>query len=107
MSHTKEELNKLSLVEIKLLCKQYRLARTGTKGNLIKSILDLEKPTPVTINIPTEYKPPKGKKVIGVKSGDQEKLIQVGKLREKNKVQNLYYSMGVHYFLVDKEFQFI
>lgn len=107
MSHTKEELNKLSLVEIKLLCKQYRLARSGTKAKLIKSILDLEKPVPITINIPTEYKPPKGKKVIGLKLDEQDKRVQLGKLREKNKVTDLYYSMGVHYYLVDKDFQFI
>jgi hypothetical protein len=107
MSHTREELNKLSLVELKLLCKEYQLARTGTKSQLIKSILDLEKPVPITVHIPTEYKPPQGKKVIGLKIDEKEKRIQLGKEREKGKVQTLYYSMGVHYYLVEKDFQFV
>lgn len=107
MSHTKEELNKLSLVEIKLLCKQYRLKRTGTKTQLIKSILDSEKEDPIVVSIPKEYKPPKGKKVIGLKMDEKDKRFQLGKEREKNRVQTLYYSMGVHYYLVDKDFEFV
>lgn len=107
MEHTRENLNKLSLVEIKLICKEYNLHRTGTKSVLIKRILDFTKPIPITINIPTEYKPPKGQKVIGVLLTDSEKHKQIGKLREKNKVKDLYYSMGAHYYLVDKEFQFV
>jgi len=107
MEHTKENLQKLSLVEIKLICKGYGLHRTGTKSKLIKSIVDFLKPEPIKVNLPTEYKPPKGKKVVGVILGESDKSIQIGKLREKNNVQTLYYSMGVHYYLVDKEFQFV
>ena len=44
MEHTRENLNKLSLVEIKLICKEYNLHRTGTKSVLIKRILDFIKP---------------------------------------------------------------
>ena len=38
---------------------------------------------------------------------ENEKRIQIGKLREKNNVKELYYSMGVHYYEVDKDFNFI
>lgn len=107
MSHTKEELKKLSLVEIKLLCKEYRLGRTGTKTQLINSILDLEKPSPEIVSLPKDFKPPKGKKVIGLKLSEHDKRVQLGKLREKNKVVDLYYSMGCHYYLVDKDFNFV
>lgn len=107
MTYTKEELNKLSLVELKLICKEYRLHRTGTKSNLIKSILDSEKEDPIIVSIPKEYKPPKGKKVIGLKIDEKEKRFQLGREREKNKVQTLYYSMGVHYYLVDNDFEFV
>lgn len=107
MEHTRENLKKLSLVEIKLICKEYSLHRTGTKTKLINSILDFIKPVPVTVSLPTEYKPPKGKKVIGIMMGESDKRKQIGKLREKNKVKDLYYSMGVHYYEVDKDFNFI
>lgn len=107
MEHTRENLKKLSLVEIKLICKEYSLPRTGTKTVLINSIVDFNKPIPVTINLPTEYKSPKGQKVIGLMMGDNEKRVQLGKFREKNNVRELYYSMGVHYYEVDKDFNFI
>jgi len=107
MEYTREELNKLSLVEIKLLCKELHLERTGTKAKLIKSIVDFMKPEPEIISIPKEYKPPTGKKIIGLKMSEHDKRVQIGKLREKGKVQDLYYSMNAHYYLVDKEFQFI
>jgi hypothetical protein len=107
MEHTRENLKKLSLVEIKLICKEYSLHRTGTKTKLINSILDFIKPVPVTVSLPTEYKPPKGKKVIGIMMGESDKRKQIGKLREKNKVKDLYYSMSVHYYEVDKDFNFI
>jgi len=107
MAYTREELNKLSLVELKIICKEYNLHRSGTKSTLIKSILDLEKPEPVKVHIPTEYKPPKDKKVIGLKIDEKEKRIQLSKEREKGRVLDLYYSMGVHYYLVSKDFNFV
>ena len=107
MEHTKENLKKISLVEIKLICKEYGLHRSGTKTSLINSIVDFNNPTPVTVNLPTEYKSPKGKKVVGLMISENEKRIQIGKLREKNNVKELYYSMGVHYYEVDKDFNFI
>tara|TARA_R110000803_G_scaffold90401_3_gene157721 strand:- start:5289 stop:5612 length:324 start_codon:yes stop_codon:yes gene_type:complete len=107
MEHTKEELKKLSLFEIKLICKRYNLKRTGTKSILINSILSYLKPNPVVINIPTEYKLPKDKKIIGLKLDEPNKRTQLGKLREKQIIKELYYSMGVNYYLVDKDFEFI
>jgi hypothetical protein len=104
MIHTKEQLSKLSLVEIKQICKKYFLNISGTKSALIKSILDLEKPEPEILNIPKEYKPPQGKKVIGIKMSDHDKNVQIGRLREKNEIRSLYYSMGCNYYLVDKDF---
>lgn len=107
MEHTRENLKTLSLVEIKQICKGYSLRITGTKTKLINSILNYTKEPGVTINLPTEHKSPTGKKVIGVIMGDHEKSVQLGKLREKNNVKTLYYSMGVHYYEVDKDFKFI
>jgi len=107
MKYTREDLKKLSLVELKVICKDLHLIRTGTKSELVKIILEATKPEPTVVSIPKEYKPPKGKKVIGLKLNEQDKLSQIGRLREKGKVVNLYYSMGVHYYLVDKDFEFI
>ena len=107
MEYTKEELKKLSLFEVKLICKGYNLNRSGTKTVLINSIISYLKPIPIVINIPTEYKLPKGKKIIGLKIEESDKRIQLGKLREKRKIKELYYSMGAHYYLVDKDFEFI
>jgi len=106
MDYTKENLKNLSLVELKLICKELGLGITGTKARLINSINNLVKPQPEIISIPKDFKPPKGKKVIGLKISEHEKRVQLGKLREKGKVQDLYYAMGAHYYLVDKEFQF-
>ena len=93
MEHTRENLKNLSLVEIKLICKEYFLNRTGTKTKLINSILDFNKPTRVTVDLPTAYKPPTGTKVIGIMMGESSKRVQIGKLREKNNVKELYLSL--------------
>ena len=95
------------MVEIKQICKRYGLRRTGSKTVLINSIVKYTTEPEVTVSLPTEYKPSPGKKVVGVIMGDHEKSVQLGKLREKNKVKTLYYSMGVHYYEVDKEFKFM
>lgn len=107
MEHNREDLKKLSLVELKILCKQYGLHRTGTKTQLIKKILDLTKPEPIVVNSYSHYKLPPDKKIIGLKIDESEKRVQLGKIREKGKVKDLCYSMGVHYYIVDKDFQFI
>lgn len=107
MTYTKEQLNKLSLVEIKQICKKYFLTLSGTKSELINNILDSQTPEPEVLSLPKEYKAPQGKKVIGVKMSEQNKQIQIGRLREKNMVLGLYYAMGSHYYLVDKDFNFV
>jgi len=107
MDYTKENLNNLSLVELKLLCKELNISRTGTKKQLIKLIIDIVKPEPEVISIPKDYKPPKGKKIVTIKLSERDKQIQLGKFREKENVKNLYYSMGVYYYLVDEEFNFL
>jgi len=106
MEYTKENLKNLSLVELKLICKELHINRSGTKTQLINSIVELMKPSPKIVSIPKEYKPPKDKKVVGIKMNENEKQVQIGKLKEKGLTRFLYYSMGTNYYLVDKEFQF-
>ena len=62
MEYNRENLNKLSLVELKVICKNLRLKLTGTKAQLIKSIIDLMKPQPEVVSIPKDFKTPRGKK---------------------------------------------
>lgn len=101
MEYTKEKLNKLSLVELKHICKGHNLPITGTKSNLIKLILDLYKPEVTSIN---EHKGLyNGKKIIGIKLIDKEGLTSMGKMVEKGKSKFTYYSMGVTYFSVEKD----
>jgi len=38
--------------------------------------------------------------------GDKEKSQRIGKEREKGKVRFMYWSMDVHYYMVDKSFSF-
>ena len=83
MEYTKENLKGLSLVEIKQICKRYGLRRTGSKTVLINSIVKYTTEPEVTVSLPTEYKP------------------------SPNKAKLLYYSMGVHYYEIDKEFKFM
>ena len=100
------DYNKLSLVELKNLCKSRRLPYGGSKNQLIKRIKDFEKPVPVTINDHKHLDLPKDKKVVGVKMGDKEKSQRIGKEREKGKVRFMYWAMDVHYYMVDKDFSF-
>jgi hypothetical protein len=100
------DYNKLSLVELKNLCKNRRLPYGGTKKQLVKQLNDFEKPTPIVINDHKHLDLPTGKKVVGVKMGDKEKSQRIGKEREKGKVRFMYWSMDVHYYMVDKSFSF-
>lgn len=100
------DYNKLSLVELKNYCKTRRLPYSGSKKQLVKRLNDFDKPTPITINSHSHLKLEKGKKIVGVKMGDNEKSQQIGKEREKGKVKFVYWAMDVHYYLVDKEFNF-
>ena len=96
----------LSLVELKNLCKSRNLPYSGTKNQLIKRISDYEKPLPITINDHRGLNVDKNKKIVGIKSGDHEKRVQIGKEKEKGLARDLYYSMDVFYFVVDKAFNF-
>jgi len=106
MDMTKENLKKLHLVELKNLCKKYRLHQSGTKSQLINRILEIEKPiTPVVHSHPASLTAP-DKKIVGVISDDTEKSRQIGKQMEQKKAQFLYYSMGVRYYVMGKDFTF-
>jgi len=100
------DYNKLSLVELKNICKSKNLQYGGTKNELIKRIVDFEKPLPITINDHKGFNLPKDKKIVGIKMGDTEKSMKVSKEIEKNTARRMYYSMDVFYYMVDKEFSF-
>lgn len=100
------DYNKLSLVELKNICKSKNLQYGGTKKELIKRIIEFEKPLPVIINDHKHLNLPKGKKIVGVIMGDKEKSQRIGKEREKGRVKFMYWSMDVHYYMVDEEFSF-
>lgn len=101
------DYNKLSLVELKNYCKTRKLSYSGSKNQLIKRLNDFDKPLPIVINTHNHLDIPKDKKIVGVVMGDKEKSQQIGKEREKGKVRFMYWAMDVHYYMVDKEFEFI
>jgi len=93
--YTKEKLDKLSLVELKVIAKELKISIAGTKTEIIKRILSEFKPQPILINI---HQPRDGKKTIGVALNDKEKLVRMGQLVEKSQASFQYYSMGVMYY---------
>tara|TARA_R110000803_G_scaffold43518_3_gene92794 strand:+ start:1046 stop:1375 length:330 start_codon:yes stop_codon:yes gene_type:complete len=105
---SKDKLKNLSLQELKIICKSLNLGITGTKLQLIKNILETTRPEPVVISkIPDSVASP-GKKIVGVKLEDGKELrIQLGKEVEKNNAKIIFYSAGVHYYEVDKNFNFL
>ena len=107
MEITKENLKKLSLQELKILAKSYKLLIGGTKTQIIKRLLDHTRPEPVVVHSHPESLSPLGRKIVGAKTTEGDKLRQLGQQVEKKYAFKLYYSMGVHYFEVDKEFEFI
>jgi hypothetical protein len=100
------DYNKLSLVELKNHCKTRRLPYSGSKKQLVKRLNDFDKPEPIVVNTHKGLDLPKGKKIVGVIMGDKEKSQQIGKEREKGKVKFVYWAMDVHYYMVNKEFEF-
>ena len=72
----------------------------------MKRLKDFDKPEPISINTHKHIDLPSGKKIVGVISGDKEKIKKISKEREKGKVKNLYWAMDVFYYVVDKEFTF-
>ena len=107
MEVKKEELKKKSLQELKIVAKSYGLRYGGTKTQIIKRIVDHTKPDPVVVHSHPASLSPAGKKIVGAKTIEGDKLRQLGQQVEKKRAHKLYYSMGVHYFEVNKEFEFI
>jgi len=107
MEITKENLKKLSLQELKILAKSYKLLIGGTKTQIIKRLLDHTRPEPVVVHSHPASLSPLGRKIVGAKTTEGDKLRQLGQQVEKKHAFKLYYSTGVHYFEVDKEFEFI
>lgn len=107
MEVKREDLKGKSLQELKIIAKSYGLRYGGTKAKIIKDIIDHTKPIPIIVHShPSSLSGP-GNKIIGLKIDEGEKRVQLGKEREKGRVKLLYYSMGVHYYEVKKEFEFI
>jgi len=107
MEITKDYLQSLHFVQLKKICKDYRINYGGTKTQLISRILEANKPaTPVLNNHPASLSP-SDKKIIGVFNGETENAQQVGRQVEMKKATFLYYSIGVRYYIVDKDFEFI
>lgn len=107
MEIKKEDLKKKSLQELKIVAKSYGLRYGGTKTQIIKRIVDHTKPEPVVVHSHPASLSPSGKKIVGAKTTEGDKLRQLGQQVEKKQAHKLYYSMGVHYFEVNKEFEFI
>lgn len=105
--NSRDDIKDLSLQELKIICKEYRINKSGTKSQLIKRIWDTIKPEPVYIHSHPASLSPEGKKIIGAKTSETDKLRQLGQQVEKKQARIIYYSMGVHYFEVNKEFEFV
>lgn len=104
---TKNDLKKLSLQELKIMCKNMKLGVSGTKTQLINKIWDYEKPQPIMVNSHSDSVSSDGKKIIGIKKGERDKYMQVGRQVEKGEGRFIYYAMDVHYYEVNKEFNFV
>ena len=96
-----EDLNKLELPEIKSLCKQYGIGVVGDKKSLIKNLKYFLDPVVESLNTHPGRKIPDGKKIVGVKINEKDKL----NLILKSKGTFLYYSFGYHYYLVSKQLE--
>lgn len=96
-----ENLENITLTEIKKLCEKYNVKPVGTKKSLIKKLEYYIKPVVSTLNSHNGRKLPKDKKIIGLKVSEKDKLNKV----LKSKGNFLYFSMGYHYYLVDKQLE--
>ena len=109
MEMTKEELNKLHLIELKNNAKSLKVQYGGTKPQLIKRIIDASTPEvfkPV-VHSHSAQASPIDKKIVGVITSDKDRMVQIGKQKESNRAKDLYYSLGVLYYEVDKDFNFL
>ena len=107
MEIKKDNLKKLSLQELKILAREYGLRYGGTKTQIIKRLIDHTKPEPIVVHSHPASLSPSGRKIVGAKTTEGDKLRQLGQQVEKKRALKLYYSMGVHYFEVSKGFDFI
>ena len=96
-----ENLNQLSLPEIKSLCKKYDVGIVGEKKDLIKKLKYFLDPVEGTLNSHSGRKISPNKKIVGIKLSEKEKINMIN----KNKGSFLYYSFGFHYYLVDKQLE--
>jgi len=91
-----EDLTKLELPEIKILCKQYGISIVGDQKSLIKKLKYFLEPIGDVLNTHPGRKLTNGKKIVGVKVNNQEEINYIN----KKKGQFLYYSLGYHYYIV-------
>ena len=109
MEINKEKLQKLHLIELKNIAKSLKIQYGGSKSQLIKRIIDASTPEvfkPV-VHSHSAQSSPIDKKIVGVITSDKERMIQIGKQKELNRAKDLYYSLGVLYYEVDKDFNFL
>lgn len=91
----KNEIEKLSLVELKNVCKKEGLNFDKNKEELIFALEEYFKP--MRIKPEPQKKSPKPK-IKGIKLSDSEQLHEMGKLVEKKQAHRLYYANDSIYF---------
>lgn len=91
----KSELEKLSLVELKNLCKKEGLNFDKSREELIFALDEYFKPMRIKSE-PTKKSPKL--KIKAVKLEDSEQLTEMGKLVEKKLAHKLYYANDNIYF---------
>lgn len=96
-----ENLNDLSVPELKVLCKKHGVSVVGDKKTLIKNLKYFFEPVEGTLNTHPGRKLPANKKIVGAKEDNKDSLNTI----LKNKGSFLYYSMGYKYYLVDKHLE--
>lgn len=107
MEVKREDLKKQSLQELKILAKSYGLQYGGSKTQIIKRIVDHTKPVIIVVHSHPASVSLTDKKIIGTKMEEGDKRRQIGQQIDKGNAQLLYYSMGVHYYEVDKDFEYL
>ena len=91
----KNEIEKLSLVELKNLCKKEGLNFDKSREELIFALDEYFKP--MRVKTESQKKSPK-LKIKGVKLSESEQLAEMGKLVEKKLAHRLYYANDTIYF---------
>ncbi len=91
----KNEIEKLSLVELKNVCKKEGLNFDKSREELIFALDEYFKP----MRVKTEPQKKSQKlKIKGVKLSESEQLAEMGKLVEKKLAHKLYYANDTIYF---------